>query len=224
MRNQVRAESGACLADPPARLIGGPDEFIFFRAAGGARQPDRRRYRIAIFYDCVRHPAPIRPVGKLERTPGRAPRERADMGKQGLGIRRRRARDLGGFSLVETMIGITVVMIAMMASLASQIAASNLQRASRETNQAVMDLKACMDEILVQPPAALPSPGTKYADDSVIAAYSDLHLADELIRVDYPGYVAGGAVPNPLTIALSLTWTDYAGRARELTLSSMKTQ
>lgn len=146
------------------------------------------------------------------------------MGQFGLGVRRQRAPRRGGFSLVETMIGITVVMISMMASLASQIAASNLQRASRETNQAVMDLKACMDEVLVQPPAALPSPGTKYADDIVIAAYTDLHLTDEQIRVDYPGYVAGGAVPNPLTIELTLTWSDYAGRPRELTLSSMKTQ
>ncbi|TAJ17989.1 MAG: hypothetical protein EPO68_08520 [Planctomycetota bacterium] len=146
------------------------------------------------------------------------------MRKQRLRIPRKRAGQRHGFSLIETMIGITVVMIAMMASLASQIAASNLQRSSRETNQAVMDLKACMDEILVQPPAALPAAGTPYADNGLIAAYTDLHLSGEQIRVDYPGYVAGGAVPNPLTIVLTLTWTDYAGRARELTLSSMKTQ
>lgn len=146
-------------------------------------------------------------------------------------MRKQRLRNLrkvtgrrAGFSLIETMIGITVVMVAMMASLASQIAASNLQRTSRETNQAVMDLKACMDEILVQPPAALPAAGTPYADNAVIAAYTNLHLTDEQIRVDYPGYVAGGAVPNPLTIVLTMTWTDYAGRARELSLASMKTQ
>lgn len=146
------------------------------------------------------------------------------MKMRGQRIRWQRIRQLGGFSLIETMIGITVVMVAMMASLASQIAASNLQRASRETNQAVMDLKACMDEILVQAPAALPAAGTKYADNSVIAAYTNLHLANEQIRVDYPGYIAGGAVPNPLTIELTVSWADYAGRARELTLSSMKTQ
>jgi type II secretory pathway pseudopilin PulG len=146
------------------------------------------------------------------------------MGKQRFRILRKGAGRRAGFSLIETMIGITVVMVALMASLASQIASSNLHRTSRETNQAVMDLKACMDEILVQPPAALPAAGTPYADDSVIAAYTNLHLRDEQIRVDYPGFVAGGAVPNPLTIDLTMTWTDYAGRSRELTLSSMKTQ
>jgi hypothetical protein len=135
-------------------------------------------------------------------------------------VRKRRA----GFSLVEAMIALTVVMVAMMTSLASQLASANLLRTSRETNQAVMDLKACMDEILVMPPASLPAPGTPYADDTVIAAYTGLHLTAEQIRVNYPGYVAGGAVPNPLEIELTMTWTDYAGRARTLTLSSMKTQ
>ncbi|MBM3978069.1 MAG: prepilin-type N-terminal cleavage/methylation domain-containing protein [Planctomycetes bacterium] len=146
------------------------------------------------------------------------------MGKLNARIRRRGAKHRAGFTLVECMVGMTVMLVALMASLMSQLAASNLLRASRETNQAVMDLKACMDEILVQPPASLPAPGTPYADDTVIAAYTNLHLPGEQIRVDYPGYVAGGAVPNPLSIVLTMTWNDYAGRERTLTLSSMKTQ
>lgn len=127
-------------------------------------------------------------------------------------------------TLIETMVGISVMMIGVLGALVSQVASANLLRTSKETNRAVLDLRAVMDQVLVMPAGTIPVAGSVYADNAVITAYNGLHLKDEQITVDYPGYVAGGAVPNPLTIVLTINWTDYAGRARTLTLSSMKTQ
>ena len=53
------------------------------------------------------------------------------------------------------------------------------------------------------------------------AEFDGLHLRDERLVVTYPGYTAGSA-PDPLPIVVTVSWSDFKGRARSLRLMSMK--
>jgi prepilin-type N-terminal cleavage/methylation domain-containing protein len=134
---------------------------------------------------------------------------------------RRGAR--GGFTLAEVMISVAVLVVAVLGTFATQLSSSNVMRTSRETNAAMMDLRSAMDFLLVADFDDLAAAGTDFADGAQIAAFTDLHLANEAITVDYPNF-AGGAVPDPLQVVVTVTWTDFGGRDRSLSLSSMRTE
>lgn len=136
-------------------------------------------------------------------------------------VRGRRGR--AAFTLVELMIAITVLLVAVLATFVSQLTSRDLLRTARETEVAVGDLEAAMERVLVFPPDQLPGPTGRFPDGQPIAAFDGLHLPNESIVVTYPGY-AGGAVPDPLSIVLTLTFDDFKGRQRVLRLASMKTR
>jgi len=132
-------------------------------------------------------------------------------------IRRdRRRQRRAGFTLTEVMVAIGVMLVAVVGSFASQMASVNLMRTSRETNVAMMDLQAAMDRILLTPHLGIPA---AFANGQPIAAFDDLHLPDQSIVVTYPGF-AGGTTPNVLQISLLMTWTDFQGRQRSLSLAT----
>ncbi len=128
-----------------------------------------------------------------------------------------------GFTLVELMIAIIVLLVAVLATFTGQLRSRELLQTSRETSIAMADLQAAMEQILLRPPDQIPVATSAYADDQPIAAFTNLHLANESMVADYPGYT-GGAVPDPLSIVLTVTWTDPRGRPRTKTLRSMKTR
>lgn len=128
-----------------------------------------------------------------------------------------------GFTLVELMISIIVLLVAVLATFTSQLKSRELLQTSRETGIAMADLQSAMEQILLRPVDQIPIAGSLYADDQPIAAFTNLHLANEVITADYPGF-AGGAVPDPLQISLTITWTDPRGRPRTKSLRSMKTR
>ncbi len=128
-----------------------------------------------------------------------------------------------GFTLIELMIAITVLLVAVLGTFTSQLKARELLQTSRETTIAMADLQGAMEQVLLRPVDLLPIASSAYADDQPIAAYTNLHLPNQLIVADYPGY-SGGAIPDPLPIVLTMTWTDPRGRPRSKTLRSMKTR
>lgn len=128
-----------------------------------------------------------------------------------------------GFTLIELMIAITVLLVAVLGTFVSQLKARELMQTSRETSIAMADLQGAMEQILLRPVDLIPVASSAYADDQPIAAYTDLHLPNQRIVADYPGF-SGGAVPDPLPIVLTMTWTDPRGRPRTKTLRSMKTR
>jgi prepilin-type N-terminal cleavage/methylation domain-containing protein len=128
-----------------------------------------------------------------------------------------------GFTLVELMIAITVLLVAVLATFVSQLRARDLIRTARDTEVATGDLEAAMERVLVFPPDQLPGPAGRFPDGQPIAAFEGLHLANESIVVTYPGF-AGGEVPDPLSIVLTLTFDDFSGRPRVMRLASMKTR
>lgn len=128
-----------------------------------------------------------------------------------------------GFTLIELMIAIIVLLVAVLGTFTSQLKSRELLQTSRETTIAMADLQGAMEQVLLRPVDLLPIGSSAYADDQPIAAYTNLHLPNQLIVADYPGF-AGGAVPDPLPIVLTMTWTDPRGRPRTKTLRSMKTR
>lgn len=136
--------------------------------------------------------------------------------------RRRRSRR-AGFTVLELTLGMTVLLVAVMTTMASQLVALDLVKSLREQNAAMGDLQSAMNEIQLLPPDDIPIATSLYADGQPIDAYTDRNLPSETIVPDYPGF-AGGAVPDPLQIVLTCAWTDWKGRGRTLQLSSAVTR
>jgi len=127
-----------------------------------------------------------------------------------------------GFSMVEVMVALGVLLVAVMGAFSSQATSSNLINTSRETNLASADLQACMEQLLTLNSDAIPIPGSDFEDGQPVALYEGLNLSNERIVATYPGYLAGQPVPDPLEILLTITWDDYGTRSRSDTLSSVK--
>jgi hypothetical protein len=81
-----------------------------------------------------------------------------------------------------------------------------------------------MEQILLRSPDQIPIAGSLYAAGQPIAAYTDLHLRNERMLANYPNYVVGATVPDPLQIQLTLTWTDFKGRPRAMRIATTRTR
>ena len=117
-----------------------------------------------------------------------------------------------------------MLLVAVLTTFRTQIAAENLLRTTRETDAATSDLQAAMEQILLRSPDQIPIAGSPYAANQPIASFVDLHLRNERIVPTYAGYVSGAVVPDPLPILLTISWTDYRGRARSMRLACTRTR
>ena len=130
----------------------------------------------------------------------------------------------GGFTLIELMLAITVLVVAMLAAVASHVSSYNLLRTSSETNAAMADLRGAMEELLLEGILTLPLAGEPFENGQPIPKYTNKSLTNESIVPTYPGYAGGATVPDPLQIVLTISWNDYVGRARTMTVATMKTK
>ncbi len=144
--------------------------------------------------------------------------------KAGEGCPSLRFRRKSGLTLVELMIALGVMMVAVVGSLSAQISSDRLVRTGQETVTAMMDLEACMEQLLLEPFETLPRAGSPFEADQRVAAYQGLHLSNEQIVVTYPGFNGVGVVPDPLEINLTMTWRDFQGRQRTLSLATARTR
>ncbi|MEW6073178.1 MAG: hypothetical protein AB1726_11390 [Planctomycetota bacterium] len=128
-----------------------------------------------------------------------------------------------GLSLVEVLVAIKVLALAILGTLGTQNTCRDLTQSSRETDQAVADLSAAMEEVLLVPIETLADPAGPFPDGVAIPRFADLHLEDETMTPTYPN-LGGGGVPDPLEIVITCQWTDHAGRPRTLALASLKTR
>lgn len=118
---------------------------------------------------------------------------------------------------------IVIFTIAIGGIAASQIAALNLTRAARESAMAMADLRAAMEELLILPQDEIPDATDGFPAGVPIAKWQDLHLEDQTIVPTYPNF-GGGAVPDPLEIVLTVTWSHRGRGDRTLTLATLKTK
>jgi hypothetical protein len=123
--------------------------------------------------------------------------------------------------LLEVMIAISVLLIAVMAAMSTQVSSMNLIRASEESNTAVSDLHVAMEELLVTTQVAnIP---VLFPAATPIPAFTNLNLGGETVVPTYPG-MGAGPVPDPLEVILTLTWNDWRGRPRQARVATMVTQ
>jgi type II secretory pathway pseudopilin PulG len=135
----------------------------------------------------------------------------------------RRKSRRSAFTMVELMIAATILMIAVLSTFVAQIGSNNLLRVSRETNTGMADLETAMESVLLRPVDEIPIATSPFKPNVPIAAFTNLHLSGETIVPTYPGY-AGGTIPDPLEIVLTLRFKDFKGRQRTMQLASMKTR
>lgn len=145
------------------------------------------------------------------------------LGMAGLAHKIRRSRS-AGFSLYELMIAVGILLVAVLATLQSQITSLNLVHTTHETDTATSDLQAAMEQILLRSPDQIPIVGSPFAAGLPIAAFTNLHLRNERIVPTYPNYPGGLIVPDPLQIQLTLNWNDYRGRPRRMQIASTRTR
>ena len=135
----------------------------------------------------------------------------------------RKVHRQAGFGLVELVVALSIASIVILGVGLTQAASVELNRTSNETNLAVADLRTAMEEILSLSLEEVPDVGGPYAPGIPVAAYSDLHLDGERLVVSYPNY-AGGDVPDPLEILVTVTWNDFAGRPRSVSMATWMTR
>jgi type II secretory pathway pseudopilin PulG len=138
-----------------------------------------------------------------------------------VGVQRGRSGPRSGFTLLEILIAIVVLIVAVTAAFATQLSSLNLLHTARETNTAMADLENAMERALALTTDQIPVPGSAFQAGQPIAAFEGLHLDNERIVATYPGYAAG-TVPDPLEIVFTMTWDDWMGRPRTMRLSTMK--
>jgi hypothetical protein len=136
---------------------------------------------------------------------------------------RRRGGRRGGFTLVELAIAAVLLTVAILGALQAGVATHDLVVTTEETRTALSDLEAAMEQVLLLPLSAIPIASSEFAEGEPVAAFERLHLREESIVADYPGY-DGGDVPDPLEIVLTVSWTDFAGRPRSLSMRTMRTK
>lgn len=128
--------------------------------------------------------------------------------------RRRRA----GFTLLEVLFGTVVLMVSLLAAFTSQLLSLNLVRTARDSNTAMSELTAAIEEVTTVSVDTMP---TTFPAGGSIAKYQGRVLRDETIAVTYPNIV-GGVIPSPLAVTITINWTAWNGRPASMSLSTMK--
>lgn len=126
-----------------------------------------------------------------------------------------------GFSMLELVVAIAILLVSTLAAFASQVKSHELMDSSRDSASAMTDLEVCIEELLTRTADEMP---VAFPPGDSVPGYDDLHLPAESIVPQYPGFVAGGAVPDPLEIVLTATWNDGRGRPQRATLATIKTR
>lgn len=137
----------------------------------------------------------------------------------------RRAGRLGaraGVTVVEVLCAATVLVVAVLATLSTQLSSLELVQQSRETEIAMADLRAAMELVLLESIDDIPAAGN-FPPAQSIPAFDDKSLRDERIVPSYPGWSAATPL-DPLPIVLTLSFSDRKGRPRTLRLSTFKTR
>ncbi|MDP3921679.1 MAG: hypothetical protein Q8R76_12850 [Candidatus Omnitrophota bacterium] len=131
----------------------------------------------------------------------------------------RRKKNEAGFSLVEVMISIPIVVLALLGILYSNTVIQQSSEAAFERTVATQDAHRIIEQIRDQAvDGVFPANVTAQFPDGGEGAGFD-SLEDEAIVVAY-----ADATANPLDVSVTVTWQDQHGRAMDITLRTLVTQ
>ena len=133
----------------------------------------------------------------------------------GVSVVGRRSR--AGFTMIELLVAITVLLVSLAAAFGSQVASFGLIDSSRDSTLAMAELERCMEEVLTKSSDNIP---VDYPAGESIAGYENVRLRQQSIVTRFPGYSGSGAIPDPLEVVLQATWLDSRGRPQRLTLTT----
>ena len=119
------------------------------------------------------------------------------------GARVRKGSRSAGFTMIELMLGLGVLLVAVLGALGSQLVSHDLVQTTKETDAATTDLQAAMEQLLLRGPDQIPVAGSPFQAGQPIVAFENLRLKDERLVATYPGYTPGGT--GALSVAGALT-------------------
>jgi prepilin-type N-terminal cleavage/methylation domain-containing protein len=129
----------------------------------------------------------------------------------------------GGFTFVEVLVAVTLLVIGFLGVYGSLHASSLLRETANETNVAMFKLQTTMEYLFCLPfdqvPALFPD-GTAVDVTALMDANPDNNflLPGEQIVVTYPN----GAEGDPLHFAITITWNSRLGTVRTETIESAR--
>ena len=126
-------------------------------------------------------------------------------------------RRCSGFTMIELLVAITVLLVSLAAAFGSQVASFGVIGSSRDSTLAMAELERCMEEVLTKSSDNIP---VDYPEGDPIPGYGDVRLKQQAIAPRYPDYSGSGAIPDPLDVVLEATWLDDRGRLQRLTLTT----
>lgn len=124
-----------------------------------------------------------------------------------------------GFSLVEVLIGASILAVSLLGAFSAHLAADKLTRESDETERARAILESAMQRVLLEGATELAS-GATYASGDELAFEEQELLGGSTLVFTTPNHVAGDPTPAVLEVRLDLSWTTASGIARTVTLTS----
>ena len=133
-----------------------------------------------------------------------------------------RTRRGGGFTFVEVLVAVTLLIVGFLGVYSSLYASALLRETSNETNIAMFKLQSTMeylfsipfDDVTTALPPSTPINIVALTDSN---PFNDFHLGSESIRVTYVDPAA-----DPLNFTITITWTSRFGTTRVEAISSAR--
>ena len=130
-----------------------------------------------------------------------------------------RSSSRSGFSLVEVLIGGSILCVALLGAFSAHVGADRLTRESEEKEIARGILESAMHRVLLEGAQGLAS-GDPYVPGEPLALPETELLPGARLTFDAPGFHRGGPAPRVLTVRLTLAWRSDGGTTRSLSLTS----
>ena len=128
----------------------------------------------------------------------------------------RRRRD-GGFSLLETMFSMTVLLVAMTVLFEAMLTGGVASKDNKLRHRALQDVNSLTEQMTIVPLANL---STTFVHDTPIAEFDDLHVPNQEVRVLYAA--GAGAATPPINYEVVTTWTSSLGRTERLVIRGVR--
>ena len=129
---------------------------------------------------------------------------------------RRRRRD-AGFSLLETMFSLSVLLIAMVVLYQAMLTGGVASRDNKLRHRALQDVNSLTEQMAIVPLANL---STTFPHDTDIPEFDGLHVPAQRVFVRYAD--GAGTTAAPMNFEVVTTWTSTLGRTETMVVRGVR--